>query len=75
MEKKVGKIDISALSISELVDYEKAVKSVVLQYENNIKMYDGSIRTEGDDFNKYNTLNKLYLKILSEMEKRLLKLL
>ena len=65
---------IKSLSVSELVDYEKAVKAVSLRYENNIKMYDGSIKTEGEDYQRYNVLNGIHFKILTELENRLLDL-
>ena len=65
---------INTLSIGELIDYERAVKAVSLRYENNIKMYDGSIKTEGEDYQKYNVLNNIHFKILSELENRLLQL-
>lgn len=67
MDKK----NISNLTLDELVTCEKAAKSVILRYENNIKMYDGSIRTGGEDYVNYEKFNKIYLRIIDEMEKRI----
>ena len=66
----MAKIDISKLSIEELISYEKAAKEVCLRYENTIKNYDGSIRF-GDEYTKYEKYHKVYLKILSELEDRI----
>lgn len=66
----MAKSDISNLSISELYYYTQATKEICSRYENNIKVYDGSIRTEGDDYDNYNKFNKIYLKLIVELEKR-----
>ena len=66
----MAKSDISALSISELYFYAQATKNICTRYENSIKVYDGSIRTDGDDYEKYDKFNRIYLKILDEIEKR-----
>lgn len=65
---------LSKLSIGDLVNYEKATRAAMLRYENMIKRYDGAIITDGDDYAKYDRLNKIYQSILSEMEKRVLSL-
>ena len=66
------KADISKVSLGDLVNYEKLIKSVILSYENSIKMYDGSIKTDNIEYQKYERLNKIYKKILVESEKRIL---
>ena len=66
----MAKSDISTLSISELYFYAQATKNICTRYENSIKVYDGSIRTDGDDYEKYDKFNRIYLKILDEIEKR-----
>jgi hypothetical protein len=67
----MAKIDISKLSVEELVHYEEAAKKVILHYENSIKVYDGSIRLNSADYEAYEKYNKVYLKILRELENRL----
>ena len=67
----MAKVDISKLTIEELVNYEKAAKQVCLRYENTIKNYDGSIRTTDEDYTKYEKYHKVYLRILSELESRI----
>ena len=66
------KVDISKVSLADLVNYEKLIKSVILSYENSIKMYDGSIKTDNIEYQKYERLNKIYKRILVESEKRIL---
>lgn len=66
------KVDVSKVSLADLVNYEKLIKSVILSYENSIKMYDGSIKTDNIEYQKYERLNKIYKKILVESEKRIL---
>ena len=66
------KVDISKVSLGDLVNYEKLIKSVILSYENSIKMYDGSIKTDNIEYQKYERLNKIYKRILVESEKRIL---
>jgi len=70
----MAEVDIKKLTIGELIDYEKAAKAVCLRYENNIKVYDGSLRTNSLDYDLYEKYNKIYLKILSELEDRVSKL-
>lgn len=67
----MAKIDISKLTIDELVHYEEAAKRVCLRYENNIRVYDGSLRVDSDDYAKYDKFNQIHLKIIREMENRL----
>lgn len=64
------KMELSKLSIGDLYYYTQASKDICMRYENNIKVYDGSIRTEGDDYKKYDKFNKIYLRLLEEIERR-----
>ena len=64
-------MDLSKLSIEELLNYEKAAQLVCSRYEKNIKMYDGSLVNNGPDFVKFDTYNKIYMKLFDELEKRL----
>lgn len=66
----MDKMDITKLSIADLYYYAQASKDICVRYENSVKVYDGSIKTEGDDFEKYNKFNGIYLKILAEIERR-----
>ena len=67
-------MDLSKLSIEELLHYEKAAQIVCSRYEKNIKMYDGSLASNGPEFVKFDTYNKLYIKIFEEIERRLSKI-
>jgi hypothetical protein len=62
---------LSTLSVSELIDYEKIAMLICRRYENNIKMYDGSMRQSGREYEKYKKINELHSKILNEFEQRL----
>ena len=62
--------NLSTLNISDLYFYEQAAKEICTRYENTIKQYDGSIRTDGHEFANYDKFNKIYLKIVEELEKR-----
>ena len=68
------KKEVSNLTIGELADYERAMKPLILKYENSVKNYDGSVKTDSTYYRKYEVLNKIYLKILDEIEKRVLEL-
>ena len=61
---------ISSLSLRDLIDYEKAASLICRRYENNIKMYDGSIRQSGLEYENFKRLNDTHTKILNEIEKR-----
>ncbi len=64
-------MDLKKLSIDELLQYEEAAQIVCTRYENNLKMYDGSITNSGPEFLKFDKYNKLYLRIFEEIENRL----
>ena len=61
---------VSSLSLRDLIDYEKAASLICRRYENNIKMYDGSIRQSGLEYENFKRLNDTHTKILNEIEKR-----
>lgn len=67
MEKN---IKLSDLSISELVDYEKATKVICSFIENSIKNYDGTIVDNVEEYQRYTKYNQIYIMILKELEKR-----
>ena len=66
------KKEVSNLTIGELADYERALKPLILKYENSIKNYDGSVKTDSAYYRMYEKLNKISLKVLDEIEKRVL---
>lgn len=61
-------------SLFDLINLEKACALICRRYENNIKMYDGSIRQSGYEYEKYRKINNLHSNILNEIEKRLEKM-
>jgi hypothetical protein len=62
------------LTLFDLINLEKASSLICRRYENNIKMYDGSIRQSGFEYEKYKKINNLHSNILNEIEMRLEKL-
>ena len=72
-EEKVEepKDKLKSLSIIELINFEKAASLICRRYENNIKMYDGSIRQNGREYDRYKKINELHSSILNEIELRL----
>lgn len=67
----MAKIEKNTLSIRDLIDYQEAVKIVCRKYENMVKRYDNSITFDNDSTNKFNQYNKLYGKIVDEIENRI----
>ena len=67
----MAKINMSDLSIVELNAYEEAANKICLRYENSLRVYNGSIRTDTCDYNEYEKFNKIHLRLLKEMENRL----
>lgn len=65
------KTDITKVSLTELISLEKAANIVCKNYENLIKMYDGSINTNIIEYAIYTQYNNIRLKILNEIENRL----
>ena len=50
---------------------EEVYQDVFVKVFKNIKMYDGSLVNNGPDFVKFDTYNKIYMKLFDELEKRL----
>ena len=65
------KINISTTSLVDLISLEKIASITCKNYENLIKMYDGSINTNIKEYKIYTEFNNIRLFILNEMEKRL----
>jgi len=65
------KIDVTKVDLNELINLNKAVNIVCKNYENLIKMYDGSINTNIKEYGVYSYFNDIRLKILKELENRL----
>lgn len=67
----MAKIDITKVDLSELISLEKAANIICKNYENLIKMYDGSINTNIKEYGVYSYFNNIRLKVLNELENRL----
>lgn len=67
----MGKIDITKIDLTELISLEKAANIICKNYENLIKMYDGSINKNIKEYGIYTKYNNIRLKILDEIETRL----
>jgi hypothetical protein len=65
------KIDITKVGLTDLIGLEKIANVVCKNYENLIKMYDGSVNTNIREYNEYIYYNNVRLQILKEMENRL----
>lgn len=65
------KIDITKVGLTDLIGLEKIANVVCKNYENLIKMYDGSVNTNIREYNDYIYYNNVRLQILKEMENRL----
>lgn len=65
------KIDITKVGLTDLIGLEKIANVVCKNYENLIKMYDGSVNTNIIEYNEYIYYNNVRLQILKEMENRL----
>lgn len=62
---------LNEMTINELVDMEKAASLICKNYENAIKMYDGSINTTVAEYNEFNRFNNIRTALLKEIEYRL----
>lgn len=69
--KNMEKIDITKVGLTDLIGLEKIANVVCKNYENLIKMYDGSVNTNIREYNEYIYYNNVRLQILKEMENRL----
>lgn len=67
----MAKIDITKIDLTELISLEKAANIICKNYENLIKMYDGSINKNIKEYGIYTNYNNIRLKILDEIETRL----
>lgn len=67
----MGKIDITKIDLTELISLEKAANIICKNYENLIKMYDGSINKNIKEYGIYTNYNNIRLKIIDEIETRL----
>lgn len=65
------KSKISDLTISELVDLEKAATIICKNYENGVKMYNGTINTLTSEYKNFDDFNNIRISILKEIENRL----
>ena len=65
------KIDITKVGLTDLIGLEKIANVVCKNYENLIKMYDGSVNTNIREYNEYIYYNNVRLQIFKEMENRL----
>lgn len=67
----MAKKKITEISLSELMDLEKACNVICKNYENAVKMYDGSINTKANEHQLFVYYSNVRLKILKEIEERL----
>jgi hypothetical protein len=65
------KIKLKELEIKELVELVGAASLICKNYENAIKMYDGSINTTVAEYNEFNRYNNIRISLLKEIENRL----
>lgn len=66
---------LNSLSITDLVNTEKAIRVVCQRYENSIKNYDGSISQNTPTYKKFQLFNELHHKVLNKMEDKLIELI
>ncbi len=64
-------MDLKKISINELIAYEQGARAVCSKYENSIRSYDGTIKFDSVNGQMFEKYNKIYLKILDELERRL----
>ena len=64
------KINIKDLSVSELLDYEKACSLICKYYENGLKNYDGSVNTNSLEYKKFQQYNNVRIEIINELSIR-----
>ena len=64
-------MDLKKLEIGELISYEQAARAVCSKYENSIRSYDGTVKFDSVNGKLFEKYNKIYLKILDELERRL----
>jgi len=59
------------MDLKDLLELEKATRIIVQRYENTIKNYDGTINDDTASFEKFSKYNKIYTKILEDIEKKI----
>lgn len=68
-------VSLKDMSIADLYYYDRVVRLVMEYHENQIKKYDGSFNAEDREVMKiYQNLSNAYLKIINEMDERILSL-
>jgi hypothetical protein len=67
----MGKIKINEINLTDLIGLEKIANILCKNYENSIKMYDGTINTKVREYKIYTEYNNIRLQILNEMENRI----
>lgn len=65
------KIKLSEIAVGDLIELEKAASLICKNYENSIKMYDGSINTTVIEYSEFNYFNNIRIMLIKEIEKRL----
>lgn len=65
------RIKINEISLTDLIGLEKITNILCKNYENSIKMYDGTINTNVREYRIYTEYNNIRLQILNEMKNRL----
>lgn len=59
---------LDKMSLSELIELEKASKIICFRYENASRMYDGSIE-DGESYNNFKKYNDFHDEVVKRMEK------
>jgi hypothetical protein len=65
------KLKLSEIAVGDLIELEKAASLICKNYENSIKMYDGSINTTVIEYSEFNYFNNIRIMLIKEIEKRL----
>lgn len=65
------KLKLSEIAVCDLIELEKAASLICKNYENSIKMYDGSINTTVIEYSEFNYFNNIRIMLIKEIEKRL----
>lgn len=74
MVKTKDKLKINELSLKDLLEYEKALRLIIMQYERSIRKYDGSIDSNDDEYKEFSFYNKLHGAIIKGIEEKMLEL-
>lgn len=74
-EKTISTHNLKDLTLTELVDAEKAVNTVCKKYENSLRNYDGTILRNTKEYDMFQKFNDLHTRIITEMENKLLLLI